>query len=164
MKTKQFLKIKNSKGFSLVELMIVVGIIGILATIAVPKFKNFQGKARMAEAKNMLQQIFTLEESYYADNGTYVGMATSYGNGAGSNCLAPAEAKLLGFEIAPCGTKTPRFAYTISMPNAAEFTATAVTGTGANNLVCPGLASTIQYTIDQTKYLQSNPLVPTCTP
>ncbi|MCX6130635.1 MAG: prepilin-type N-terminal cleavage/methylation domain-containing protein, partial [Proteobacteria bacterium] len=49
---KKFLSLKNEKGFSLVELMIVVGIIGILSTLALPRFKQFQAKAKMGEAKN----------------------------------------------------------------------------------------------------------------
>ena len=44
----------KESGFSLVELMIVVGIIGILATMAMPKFQEFQSKAKMAEAKTSL--------------------------------------------------------------------------------------------------------------
>ena len=52
---------KNEKGFTLVELMIVVVIIGILASIAIPKFSSMIGKAKTTEAKQILKQIVNLE-------------------------------------------------------------------------------------------------------
>lgn len=58
---------KNQKGFSLIELMIVVAIIGILAAIAIPNYQNFQRKARQAEGKQHLSGIYTSEKAYYAD-------------------------------------------------------------------------------------------------
>ncbi|MEK7702712.1 MAG: prepilin-type N-terminal cleavage/methylation domain-containing protein [Nitrospirota bacterium] len=54
-----FKNIKNSKGFTLIELMIVVAIVGVLAAIAIPNFLTYQAKARMSEAKTGLGGIFT---------------------------------------------------------------------------------------------------------
>jgi type IV pilus assembly protein PilA len=72
---KVFLKRKNGQGgFSLVELMIVVAIIGILAALAVPKFQTFQAKARASESKNNLSHAYTLEMSYHGDNDTYASL------------------------------------------------------------------------------------------
>src|SRR6478736_1166917 len=79
----KFAAFKNQKGFSLVELMIVVGIIGILATLALPRFKQFQAKAKMGEAKNILSHIYTLEQTYSLDNNAYVAVET-LGAGLGS--------------------------------------------------------------------------------
>ena len=62
---------QGQSGFSLVELMIVVAIIGILSALAVPRFQSFQAKARQSEAKNNLSHIYTLEQSYYGDNDTF---------------------------------------------------------------------------------------------
>ena len=47
----------SNKGFSLVELMVVVAIIGILAALAVPRFTVFQVKARQSEAKTNLNLV-----------------------------------------------------------------------------------------------------------
>ncbi len=63
---------KRSKGFTLIELMIVVAIIGILAAIAIPNFLSFQLKSKTAEGKTNLAAIRTAEESYYAELGSYV--------------------------------------------------------------------------------------------
>lgn len=62
---------KKEQGFTLIELMIVVAIIGILAAIAIPNFMTYQAKARQSEAKVGLGGIFTTATSYFAENGTY---------------------------------------------------------------------------------------------
>jgi prepilin-type N-terminal cleavage/methylation domain-containing protein len=63
--------IKRDRGFTLIELMIVVAIIGILAAIAIPNFMTYQAKARQSEAKVGLGGIFTTATSYFAENNTY---------------------------------------------------------------------------------------------
>ena len=63
---------KRSKGFTLIELMIVVAIIAILAAIAIPQYKKFQLKAKTSEAKTNLGAIRTAEEAYAAENDVYV--------------------------------------------------------------------------------------------
>ena len=61
----------GSEGFSLIELLIVVVIIGILAAIAIPKFGATKDKAYIAAMKSDLRNLVTAEESYFADNVTY---------------------------------------------------------------------------------------------
>ncbi len=59
------------RGFTLVELMIVVAIIGILAAIAIPNFLRFQARAKQSEAKTNLKAIFTGQKSFYAERDAY---------------------------------------------------------------------------------------------
>ena len=143
----------NERGFSLVELMIVVGIIGVLATLAVPKFQAFQAKARSAEAKTMLNHIYTLEEAYKLDNNSYLDFA-SYGRQAAGalNCTVPTNAQNIGFEIKPCGGPVPRYGYSVNGATNSAFISRAASGATANNLVCPGSAAH-SFNINQDKQI-----------
>jgi len=65
------LLISKKHGFSLVELMIVVAIIGLLASIGIPTLRGFVARQRQAQAQTYLTQIQVLEKIYFADNYTY---------------------------------------------------------------------------------------------
>ena len=62
----------SRKGFTLIELMIVVGIIGILVAIAAPNFAKYQSKARQSEAKIALAAIYGAEKSFYSEYSAYL--------------------------------------------------------------------------------------------
>jgi len=57
----------NNKGFSLIELMIVVAIIGILASVAIPNFQRFIRRSKQAEAKSNLSMIYTAQRSFHGE-------------------------------------------------------------------------------------------------
>ncbi len=59
------------KGFTLIELMVVVAIIGILASIAVPNYQKYQSRARQSEAKINLGALATAEQAYAAESGSF---------------------------------------------------------------------------------------------
>ena len=67
--------LRNSKGFTLIELMIVVVIIGILAAIAIPKFSQASDRAKEKEADGILKQIYTTQMAYKAQHGTFTTVA-----------------------------------------------------------------------------------------
>jgi type IV pilus assembly protein PilA len=71
-----FKLIHSKKGFTLIELMIVVAIIGILAAIAIPNFLKYQAKSKQSEAKVGLKGIFTSETSYFAEQNVYGAIST----------------------------------------------------------------------------------------
>ena len=59
-------KIRNRKGFTLIELMIVVAIIAILAAIAIPNFLKFQAKSKQSEARTILTGVYEAELAFFA--------------------------------------------------------------------------------------------------
>jgi type IV pilus assembly protein PilE len=63
--------VNGSMGFTLIELMIVVVVIGILVAVAVPAFQIYVKKAKSVEGEIALDEIKKLEELYYADNLEY---------------------------------------------------------------------------------------------
>ena len=84
---------RQQQGFTLIELMIVVAIIGILAAIAIPNFLSYQAKAKQSEAKISLGSIFTSAIAFQAE--------------MNPQTYAPAAIGLLGY--LPSGT--PRYSF-----------------------------------------------------
>ena len=69
-----------NRGFTLIELIIVVAIIGILAAIAIPAYVGQQTRAARTEAYTNLQTLRLLEEQFYAENGAYTANLGSAGS------------------------------------------------------------------------------------
>ena len=86
-----FVWLRDRKGFTLVELMIVVAIIGILAMVAIPNFLQFRLKARTAEAKSNLGAIRTAELAYFSEWDLFVAdqVQTPVNGRAGNNTKVP---------------------------------------------------------------------------
>lgn len=95
---------KDMKGFTLIELMIVVAIIGVLAAIAIPNFLNYKCKARQSEAKQALGTLRTGQEAYFVEFESY--------------SLAKAS---IGFNM----KSDAKYTYDITDADASGFTATA---------------------------------------
>ncbi|MCP4581258.1 MAG: prepilin-type N-terminal cleavage/methylation domain-containing protein [candidate division Zixibacteria bacterium] len=63
---------RSNKGFTLIELMIVVVIIGILSALAIPRFFRAATKAKQSEAREVLKQVYTMQRAYFVEHETYI--------------------------------------------------------------------------------------------
>jgi type IV pilus assembly protein PilE len=97
--------LKTSKGFTLIELMIVITIIALIAGIGIPSYLKQVVKTRRSDAKIALTELAQLQESFFADNQTYTGDLAKLGKTAqGGVFLSPEEYYKL--EIPSAGART----------------------------------------------------------
>ncbi len=92
---------KMLKGFTLIELMIVVAIIGILAAIAIPNFIKFQARSKQSEAKVNLKSMYTSEKSFYQEKDRYSSLVGEVG-------FAPERGNRYAYYIGTAGTNSNR--------------------------------------------------------
>lgn len=69
----------RSKGFTLMELIVVVALIGVISAIAYPNYTSYMKKARRADAKVGLSKVVDREERYYIQNNKYTTSASDLG-------------------------------------------------------------------------------------
>ena len=111
---------RSQKGFTLIELMIVVTIIGILVALALPLFSRTITKSKQSEAKQILKQIYIMQQTYRTEYNLY------WGNGVSAYAATAASRiamRRIGVDI---GT-TARYSYRL-VAAANTFTATATSG------------------------------------
>ena len=134
-----FKKINSNKGFTLIELMIVVAIIGILAAIAIPNFLKYQAKSKQSEAKMNLGSLGTCAESYFAEHDTFVPANNP------TNTVSATAANDIGW----AATGTTRYDYYYSDNAGAEILYSINSATGVE-IGAPGLANAAPFPADPT--------------
>ncbi|MCK5543496.1 MAG: prepilin-type N-terminal cleavage/methylation domain-containing protein [Desulfobacterales bacterium] len=142
----------NKKGFTLIELMIVIAIIGILAAIAIPNFLRYQLKSKTAEAKTNIGAIRTAQVAFCAENDVFLGAASNPGGNALSTKVAWVITAGVGFDavgFAPAGNVYYR--YGVLAAAVAAQPGPALTASGANAALAagtPNVNGTIQIQIN----------------
>jgi len=133
--------LKKQKGFTIVELLIVIVVIGILATLVIVTFSGIQQKGRDSQRKTDINALQSHVEAYYAQTGTYPTMAmlntqafrTTHMKGLDPEALK--DPKATGADLAAAATAT-QYGYTATAGGAA---CPAATGTGADMVsTCDG--------------------------
>src|SRR5271157_1438315 len=88
----QKMRASDEKGFTLVELLIVIAIIAILAAIAIPQFAQYQERAVRAGMQSDAKSVATMEEANFGDTQSYTSVTASTAGGAFSVGSQPARA------------------------------------------------------------------------
>lgn len=131
---------KTQNGFTLIELMITVAIIGILAMVAMPSYTDYTLRGKLTEAPTELASMRVKLEQYFQDNRTYVGAcaagtAAPKPTGANFDYDCPTlTASAFIVTATGKGTGVPAgFVYSIDQDNAKSTTVTGVAGWSGNN-------------------------------
>ena len=104
---------RREHGFTLIELVVVLAILGILIALAVPRYLGARKKAYKAEADNVLQEAKTLEWAYYQQynlfdtSGTSIGFATPGGMHWAAPSFGGAVNQSIQILLSGCGTCSP---------------------------------------------------------
>jgi prepilin-type N-terminal cleavage/methylation domain-containing protein len=106
----------SARGFTIVELLVVVIVIGVLASIAIPKFSNQKEKSYMAQMKSDLRNLATAEEAYFYDSTTYTSVLADLKNfnGSQSVTITIPEATGKGWSAEAAHTQSTKKCYVFS--------------------------------------------------
>lgn len=120
----------KARGFTLVEVLVVVAIIGIIASIAVPQYADYVTRGKVSEATSALGELRLRAEKWYSDNRTYVGFSAAIGNARYFSyaCDTSVANQFTCTATGAAGAGMGGFAYTINHANVRTSTFTGVSG------------------------------------
>jgi type IV pilus assembly protein PilA len=115
----------NQRGFTLVELMVVVAIIGILVSVAIPQYQKYQARARQTEAKITLGSIYTAETSFAVENNSFTSCISNIGVAPSGQTIYYIAGYSATSGLTNCGPDSAHSCDAISWPSSAGSAGTA---------------------------------------
>ena len=141
---KYLKRMKNERGFSLVELMVAVGIIGVMSSVAVPRYQKFTANAAQSEAQATLSSIYTLQQLYFTENSEYGDGFTTDSTPGDIGFVVPANSRY-DYETEASGTGETLFK---------------VTAVSKKRLASCSAAANDKWCVNHNKVLSNNPTSP----
>jgi type IV pilus assembly protein PilE len=124
--------VKRSRGFTLLEVMIVCVIVGILAAIVLPSYQNQVRKANRSAAQQFIMDVATKEQQILLDSRNYIAIADgNFGN-------SPSDATTPGVGIAQPDTTSGKYTYAVAVNNGATPPTFTITATAINGQAVDG--------------------------
>jgi type IV pilus assembly protein PilE len=124
--------VKRSRGFTLLEVMIVCVIVGILAAIVLPSYQNQVRKANRSAAQQFIMDVATKEQQILLDSRNYIAIADgNFGN-------SPSDATTPGVGIPQPDTTSGKYTYAVAVNNGATPPTFTITATAVNGQAVDG--------------------------
>lgn len=126
---------RKIRGFTLIELMITVAIVGILAAVALPTYKNYLIRGKLVAGTNALSSMRAQMEQYYQDNRTYASVSATIVTPCSANAVVSSSSMPFNVNCAAAADAPTATTYTLRATGTGTVAGAVYTIDQANNMV-----------------------------